>query len=128
MPTRQHATQEIIGVALDPANGHIACSPGLTNVQPHCDMLQLGALQLVDGARIPWPDGIRCDVAALLDEVCDRVDGQMPAGLCLHVHTSGVRVVAFHTALHPIDENGLFVHVAGDVQPHTLVQFHLQRL
>ena len=84
MPPRQHATQQIIGIALDPANGHIACSPGLTNVQPHCDMLQLGALQLVDGARIPWPDGIRCDRHAFVDATSRHRIACRPLELLAH--------------------------------------------
>ena len=127
MPARHDATQEVIRIALDSADSHISCCFGLRDVQPNRDVLELRALQLVDGARITWPDGVGRDVSALFDIVCDRVDRQMPVRLRLHVHALGIRLVRLHNALHAVDEISLLVHVASDVQPHALVQLHVQR-
>ena len=127
VPPCHDASEEVVCVALHPADGHIASSLGLRNIQPDRNVLECRTLQLVDGACVTWPDGIGRNVPALFDVVRDRVDGQVPVGLRLDVHAPGIGIVRLHDALHAVDEIGFFVHVARNVQPHALVQLHVQR-
>ena len=126
VPSGQNAAEEVVGVTLDTTDGNVARCFGATNVQPNRDVLELRALQLVDGACVSWPDGIGRHVAAVLDVVRDRVDRQMPVRLGLHVHALGLRLIRLHHAFHPIDEVCLFVDIARDVQPHAFVELHVQ--
>ena len=89
-------------------------------------MLQLGPLQLVHRAGISWTDRVGSDVAAALHPIRNGVHSQVATCLGEHVEAAGVRVIAFDSGLHTVDEVRGFVHVASQMHAEVLVDFHGQ--
>ena len=124
----QLATKEVVRVVLHPAHGHVGGGLGKFAVQPDGDVLQLCALQLVHGAGIAWAQGVGSDVAAVLHIVRQGIDREVAPSLRHSMDALGCWIIGLDGCLHPVDEVGLLVDIARDVQPHTLVERHLQCL
>ena len=124
----QLATKEVVRVVLHPAHGHVGGGLGTSAVEPNGDVLQLCALQLVHGAGIPWAQGIGSDVATVLHVVRQGIDCEVAPSLRHSMDALGCWIISLDGCLHPIDEVGLLVDIARDVQPHALVERHLQCL
>ena len=124
----QLATKEVVRVVLHPAHGHVGGGLGASAVQPDGDVLQLCALQLVHGAGIAWAQGIGSDVAAVLHVVRQGIDSEVAPSLRHSMDALGCCIIGLDGCLHPVNEVGLLVDIARDVQPHALVERHLQCL
>ena len=126
--TMQLATKEVVGIMLNPAHGHIGGGLGTSAVEPDSDVFQFCTLQLVHRTGIAWAQGIGSDVAAVLYVVRQWVDREVAPSFRHRMDALGFWIIGLDGGLHPVDEVRLFVHIAGDVHPHALVERHLQRL
>ena len=75
------AAQHVVCIVLHTADGHVGCGLSLLDVKPNGNVLQLGALQFVNGAGIPRTDGIHRHVTAVRHIVRQGTHGKLPARL-----------------------------------------------
>ena len=88
----EEAAKQVVRVPLHSAQGNVAASFEVLDIQPDRDVGQLSPLQLVDGARIPRARRVARDAAAVF-----RIFGQGEEGKILargRGHASRLRTVA----------------------------------
>ena len=87
------AAQHVVCIVLHTADGHVGCGLSLLDVKPNGNVLQLGALQFVNGAGIPRTDGIHRHVTAVRHIVRQGTHGKLPASLGDNMNAPGSGIV-----------------------------------
>ena len=130
MVPRQVAQEAPVLVMLHPGQRHVGGGLDVCDIQPQGDMLQCGTLDLHESDRVAQPQR-QVGGPALLSVKEDLVvrvgeDGEHVAAL--GSHQDGIALNAQHRAAHPVHEILLLLEIAGERDPHALINGNLQGL
>ena len=130
MAPRQVAQEAPVLVMLHPGQRHVGGGLDVWHIQPQGDMLQCGTLDLHESDRVAQPQRQvgGPPLLSVNDDLVVRVgeDGEHVAAL--GSDQDGIALNAQHRAAHPVDEILLLLQIAGQRDPHALVDGNLQGL
>ena len=126
MPICDQTADEKVLPRSDPADGCVGSPRHPSHIQIDRDVLQLRTLQLLDGAAVAGPGGVKAGSAWAL-RIRPAPDLHRVTSASLDTQPLGCRVVGDDLSQHPVHKVDVLPHVLGQEDIHALLDRDVQR-